>query len=121
MTGLAGGAIAIFGLRSRGRAGKAAVMSGAALFTRALTNLEMKRIFGIGGRRGVDIQKTINVNAPVEAVFNAFSRFEDFPNFMRNVRKVSRLDENRYRWTVSGPGKVPVEWESVLTSNISEY
>lgn len=118
VTGLAGGAIAIYGLRSRGRAGKAAIMSGAALFARALTNMEMKRIFGIGGRRGIDIQKTINVNAPVEAVFSAFSRFEDFPNFMRNVRRVSKLDGDRYRWTVSGPGKVPVEWESVLTSNI---
>jgi uncharacterized membrane protein len=118
LTGLAGGAVAVCGLRFRGLVGKAATLSGAALFTRALTNKELKRIIGIGGRRGVDIHKTIHVNAPVETVFKTLSRFEDFPNFMSNVQRVSKLNGDRYRWTVSGPGELPVEWDSVLTSNI---
>lgn len=120
MTGLTGGAAAVYGVGRRGLGGTVAMLSGAALLTRALTNMEMKRIIGVGsgGRRGVDIQKTIQVNAPVEAVFEALSRFEDFPNFMRNVQRVSRVDGDRYRWTVSGPGEMPVEWDSVLTSRI---
>jgi uncharacterized membrane protein len=118
LTGLAGGAMAVYGLRSRGVAGTAAMFSGAALFTRALTNMDMKRIIGIGRRRGVDIQKTINVDAPIETVYGALSRFEDFPNFMRNVQRVSKVDGDRYRWTVSGPGEMPVEWDAVLTSRI---
>ncbi|RJR33409.1 MAG: BON domain-containing protein [Desulfobacteraceae bacterium] len=122
LTGLAGGALAIGGLRYRGVAGTAGFLSGVTLLTRAVTNMELKRLFGIGaGTRAVDIQKAIHVNAPVDTVYGALSQFENFPSFMTNIQRVTKLDGNRYRWRVTGPGDIPVEWDSVLTSAIRNH
>ncbi|MDD5204646.1 MAG: SRPBCC family protein [Desulfobacterales bacterium] len=119
LTGITGGALAIGGLRYRGVAGTAGFLSGLALLARAVTNMELKRVFGIGaGRSAVAIQKAINVNAPIDTVYGALSQFENFPSFMTNVQMVTKLDGNRYRWRVTGPGAIPVEWDSVLTSEI---
>jgi len=70
---------------------------------------------GLGGGRGICVQKTININAPVERVFNVWSHHECFPYFMSRVREVKDLGNGRYHWTVLGPAGIPVEWEGVIT------
>jgi uncharacterized membrane protein len=91
-------------------------VAGATLAARALTNLELRRLFGIGaGRRAVVIQKAIDVNAPVGEVFAFWSQYENFPRFMSNVRDVRRISDARSRWTVVGPAGVPVEWDTEET------
>jgi hypothetical protein len=49
--GVAGGTLAIGGLLTRGVVGAALGLAGMALSTRALTNLELKRLVGIGAGR----------------------------------------------------------------------
>lgn len=86
---------------------------------RALTNLELKRLFGIGaGRWAVTVQKTISVAAPIEEVFDFWSRYENFPRFMTHVREVRRTDEGRARWTVAGPAGLPIQWETEETRRV---
>jgi len=63
----------------------------------------------------VDIQKTIDIAAPVETVFDFWRRYENFPRFMSNVREVRDLGGGRSHWTVAGPAGVPVEWEAEIT------
>jgi uncharacterized membrane protein len=116
---IAGGAGAVLlfgGLRRAGVAGSTAAVTGATLLGRAVTNLELRRLFGIGaGRRAVVIQKAIDVNAPVSDVFDFWSHYENFPRFMSRVREVRRTADGRSRWSVVGPGGVPVEWETEET------
>jgi hypothetical protein len=51
--------------------------------------MELKRMLGMGaGRRAIDIQKTINLNAPVDRVFRQWANYQNFPHFMPNVREV---------------------------------
>ena len=66
-------------------------------------------------RRAVDIQKTLYIDAPVEQVYAFWSKYENFPLFMSHVREVEDLGAGRSRWSVSGPGGVPIEWSAVLT------
>jgi uncharacterized membrane protein len=66
----------------------------------------------------VDIQKTFFVDAPVEQVYDFWTDYENFPRFMSNVREVQDLGGGRSHWVVSGPGGVPIEWDSVLTEEI---
>ena len=66
-------------------------------------------------RRTVDIQKTLYVEAPLERVYAFWNNYENFPLFMSNVRRVEDLGGRRSHWVVSGPGRVPVEWDAVLT------
>ncbi|RJQ64976.1 MAG: BON domain-containing protein [Desulfobacteraceae bacterium] len=67
VTGLAGGALAVYGLTYRGIAGKTAIAAGLPLLTRAATNMPLRRIVGISGRRAVDIQKTTFMEAGKKA------------------------------------------------------
>ncbi|HEY3246485.1 MAG TPA: SRPBCC family protein [Phycisphaerae bacterium] len=88
---------------------------GLGLVARALTNKPLKRLLGVnGGRRAIDIQKTINVAAPVERVFEFWSSYDNFPRFMAHVREVRSFD-GRSHWTVSGPAGIPIEFDTVLT------
>jgi uncharacterized membrane protein len=114
--GTAGVALLGGGLRRAGVAGAMVAVAGATLAARAMTNLELRRLFGIGaGRRAVVIQKAIDVNAPVGEVFAFWSQYENFPRFMSNVRDVRRISDARSRWTVVGPAGVPVEWDTEET------
>jgi len=92
---------------------------GLGLAARAVSNLELRRVLGTGGsRRAVDVQKTINVAAPVETVFDFWRRYENFPRFMSNVREVRDLDGGRSHWTVAGPAGVPVDWDAEITQMV---
>jgi uncharacterized membrane protein len=88
---------------------------GLGLVTRSLTNMEMKDLIGLDGGHGIDVRKTITINAPVRKVFELWSRHENFPQFMSRVREVKDLGNGRYHWTVAGPAGIPVEWEAVIT------
>jgi uncharacterized membrane protein len=96
---------------TRARAGVSALLSvsGGALLARAVTNLDLPSLVGLG-RRGIVVQKTIGVAAPVETVFAFWTNFQNFPRFMSRVRDIRRIAENRSAWTVAGPGGVPVQW-----------
>jgi len=69
-------------------------------------------------RRAVDIQKTLYIDAPIERVYAFWSSYENFPLFMSDVRKVRDLGDRRSRWTVAGPGGVPVAWTAVITEQM---
>ena len=94
---------------------------GVGLAARALSQLELRRLLGTGADRGaVDVQKTIDIAAPVETVFGFWRRYENFPSFMSNVREVRDLGSGRSRWTVAGPAGVPVEWDAEITQIVPD-
>lgn len=90
--------------------------AGLALGARGITNVPTRRLIGVGaGRRAVDVQKDININAPVESVFNFFSKYQNFPHFMANVREVRELGNGRSHWVVAGPAGISVSWDAEVT------
>src|SRR5688572_29829721 len=59
---------------------------GGLLLARAGANRPYRRLFGIGaGRRAIDFQKTLQINAPIEAVFGYFRQLQNFPLFMSHL------------------------------------
>ncbi len=115
LAGLAGVALALYGLRRRGMTGTALGALGGSLFARGLTNLELRDLAGLRGGRGINVQKTINIQAPVERVYEIWSHPENFPHFMSRVREVADLGDGRYHWTVVGPAGVPCSWTGAIT------
>lgn len=116
--GTAGGTfLTLYGLTRRGLAGSALALPGAALLLRSLTNLPARRITGVGaGRRAVDVQKTLTIDAPIDRVFGFFSNYENFPSFMSNVHEVRAVDGGgQSHWVVAGPLGVEVAWDAILT------
>jgi len=115
-----GGALTLaYGMRQRGVTGTVLGAAGLLLFGRAASNLDLRRLLGVGEeRRAIDVQKSIRIRAPVEEVFALWDDFENFPSFMSHVVRVRRLgsgDENRWRWTVRGPSGTRAEFDAVVT------
>jgi uncharacterized membrane protein len=117
--GGAGILLAFSGLR-RGPVGLVLGALGAGAFLRATTNRALAELFGMNTgasprHAGIDVTKTVTVQAPARDVFEYFTAFENFPRFMRHVRDVKRLDGGRWHWKVEGPGGLAFEWDSVVT------
>ncbi len=114
---LAGGLLALYVLTRRG--GVASVFktvgTGLLVSTAGRGKLGLSVGSPLDRRRAVDIQKTLYIDAPVEQVYAFWSNYENFPLFMSHVREVEDLGTGRSRWSVSGPGGVPIVWTAVLT------
>lgn len=116
--GAAGGAITAYSLMRRPAAAPLLALAGIVLLARAATNLDMKRLTGRRGRRGIDFTKTLQIQAPVDDVFSFWSNFENLPRFMRNVRSVRKNQDTTWRWVVAGPLGTSVEWDARVTQYI---
>ncbi|MEX1186645.1 MAG: SRPBCC family protein [Gemmatimonadaceae bacterium] len=119
LSALAGGALTVYGARRKDPVGAALTVAGAGLLARAATNLESKRLTGVGAkRRAVDVQRTINVAVPIERAFQFWSNYENFPAFMAHVREVQALGDGRSKWVIEGPAGVSVEWVAEETQRV---
>lgn len=119
LAGAAGAAGTAYGLTRRGPLGAMVGLAGVTVLTRAATNMDFQRMIGRtgGGERAIDVQKSIHILAPIERVFELWSNYENLPHFMSHVQSVRRLDDGRWRWTVTGPVGAPIEWDAVTTEH----
>jgi len=111
-------ALAGYGATRRDGTGAVLAATGLGLFARAATNLEMRRLTGIGAhRRAVDVQKAITIDAPVEHVFAFWTAYENFPLFMSHVLDVRPTGRpGQSHWTVIGPAGTPVEFDAEVST-----
>ncbi|HET9112166.1 MAG TPA: SRPBCC family protein [Ktedonobacterales bacterium] len=61
------------------------------------------------------IEDTCMVEAPIEEVYQQWSDFSRFPEFMRNVISVTPIGDNRYHWVASYFGQRQ-DWDTEITS-----
>lgn len=119
--GLAGAAATLWGLSRHRPAGALVGSAGLVLLGRALTNLELRRMFGIGEDSfAVNVQKSIRIQAPVDTVYRLWSDFERMPTFTKHVARVTRLNgrgeaQDRWRWTIRAPRGLEFTFDSVIT------
>ena len=120
LTAGAGTAVLIWALRRRDLAAGLIGVGALSLLARGATNIPLRRLTGVGaGRRAVDVQKSITINAPPARVFAFLTEWEEWPRWMSHVREVraegSRGEGEGTHWVVDGPLGVPVAWDAVTT------
>ena len=119
LAGAAGGALTVYGLSRRDPFSLGIGAIGIGLLARGVTNLEMKRLIGLGAsRRAVEIQKTINIAAPIADVYRFWKNLENFPSVMSNVQEVRDNGNGMSHWVVAGPMGLPLEWDSIITRDV---
>lgn len=112
----AGSGLVAVGLWRGGALGIGLGSAGAALLARAGANRRLSKLVGLGGGpKLVEVHKTITIQAPLEQVYDIWTRYESFPRFMSTLKEVSDLGDGRSRWVVEGPAGVPVSWEAEIT------
>lgn len=65
------------------------------------------------------IEKSVEVNAPVETVYNQWTQFEEFPRFMKGLEQVRQLDDTHLRFVATIAGKRE-EWDAEITEQIPD-
>lgn len=118
-SGLVGATMSLYGLSRGGLSGIISGTLGTGMFLRAATNLEATKLVGAtGSRRGIDINKIINIDALVEEVWSFWSKYENFPLWMHNVKEVRRHENGLSHWVVAGPAGMRVEWDAAETERV---
>lgn len=125
---LAGGALAVYGLRKRTIAGLGLTLAGTALLHRGVTGhcncyealgFSTNNARGITGTsdeapvaRDVHVEKAIVINKSPEELFIFWRQFENLPRFMKHLESVSCTGINRSHWVAIGPAGRKVEWDA---------
>jgi uncharacterized membrane protein len=58
-------------------------------------------------------ETTIEVDLPVSTVYNQWTQFEDFPQFMEGVESVTQIDDKRLHWVAEIAG-AREEWDAEI-------
>jgi len=65
------------------------------------------------------IEKSVYVDCPLQAVYNQWTQFEEFPRFMEGVKHVRQMDDKRLHWDVEIGGKLK-EWTARIIEQIPD-
>ena len=60
------------------------------------------------------IEHAIVVDRPVSMVYNQWTQFEEFPEFMSGIREVRQLDDTHVHWKAT-IGHLQREWDAEIT------
>lgn len=116
IAGAAGaGLLTWYALTRRQPIGLLAAASGLGLMARGGAAAAVQRFAGQEGSHGYEAERTIDIAASPDVVFDVWSRYENFPHFMSHVTEVRDLGQNRSHWIVQGQGGSDVEWNAALT------
>jgi uncharacterized membrane protein len=111
-----GGLLALYGMLRKGLIGTTLSITGLGLVARGVTNMDFRTMLGMGrASQGIDIEKAININAPVNELYDFWTHFDNFPKFMKHVVEVKDIGNNRTHWIVKGPAGTNVEWDAITT------
>jgi uncharacterized membrane protein len=58
--------------------------------------------------------QSIDVNVPIRTAYNQWTQFEEFPQFMEGVKKVTQKDDTHLHWVAEIAGDEK-EWEAEIT------
>jgi uncharacterized membrane protein len=124
ISAIAGGALALYGLRRGSLGGLLVAAVGAALGYRGITgNCQLYERLGIDsaaagpnvGNLGVKIDKEIAVNATPDRLYGIWRNFQNLPKILSQIERVEILSPTRSRWTLKAP--VSISWEAELIND----
>jgi len=65
------------------------------------------------------VEKSILVNVPVSTAYNQWTQFEDFPQFMNGITKVTHSSDDTLQWVAQIAG-VKRQWEAKILQQVPD-
>lgn len=72
-------------------------------------------VHGIGEGRRMPVQQSIDVALPISTVYNQWTQFEEWPNFMHRVKRVTQEDRGNVSFAVKIWGKTKEFKAQIMT------
>lgn len=115
---IGGGALVLMGLRQGSlRGALTALTGGGLLYHGATSKKSITDTVGdaVGVGQTVKVEKTVSIfNKSPEELYQFWHNFENLPSFMRHLKSVTVIDEQRSHWVVNAPGDSTVEWDAEI-------
>jgi uncharacterized membrane protein len=74
-------------------------------------------VTGTGGQMPQRIESSVEINAPVEKVYDYWKTLENLPQFMTNVEEIRPTGPDTTHWVVKGPLGARLEFDAKTTQN----
>jgi uncharacterized membrane protein len=103
-----GGALALFGVSRKSKAGAALAAAGGALAFAG------SRISTVPGQ--FTGHSSVQLNCSPEEAYRFWRDFENLPRFMRHLHSVSKIGDGRYRWTALAPLGARISWDAEIVA-----
>ncbi|UBV42950.1 SRPBCC family protein [Deinococcus taeanensis] len=122
ISGAAGGALLLMGLRKRGIFGLGMAAVGGYLAYRAATgNDPVMAAAGLSGNataaKPIFVEHSVVIDRPAQQVYDFWRKLENLPQIMSHLENVTTLDEKRSRWVAKAPLGTHVEWEAEIVND----
>lgn len=65
--------------------------------------------------RTIVISKSITIQKSAHEIYAYWRKLENLPHIFQHIHQIENLDNRRSRWTINGPGRAAITWESELT------
>ncbi len=120
ISGAAGGALLLMGLRKRGVLGLGMAAVGGYLAYRAATGNDPVMAAVGGGApssKPIFVEHSVVIDRPTQGVYDYWRKLENLPHIMSHLESVTELDERRSRWVAKAPLGTHVEWEAEIVND----
>jgi uncharacterized membrane protein len=65
------------------------------------------------------VRESIDVDQPLQTVYNQWTQFEEFPSFMEGVEQVTQTDDTHLHWVAEIGGRRH-EWDAEITEQVPD-
>lgn len=122
---LTGGAMILLGLKQRSLRGALLALAGGGLAYQGVTAQKslsdtvsnaVGQSLELGKSKQVEKTITISNKTPAE-LYKIWRNFENLPKFMKHLKSVQVIDENRSHWVTKAPLDSSVEWDAEIVSD----
>jgi uncharacterized membrane protein len=72
----------------------------------------------LGGKAGVLVHEAMRVEKPLDEVYAFWRRFENLPQFMTYLERVTDLGNGRSHWVAKGSAGAHVEWDAEIVNEV---
>src|SRR5918995_2716516 len=72
-----------------------------------------------GGAVATQVEKTVEVDVPVNTAYNQWTQFEEFPQFMGGVDEVRQVSDSLTHWVAQIAG-VRREWDAAILEQVPD-
>jgi len=66
------------------------------------------------------VARTVTINRPRHEVYAFWRELANLPRFMENIERIEVLDAQRTHWVVLAPAGQTVEWDAIITEDLTD-